>query len=187
MRITGGTWRGRTLADIGKGDPAAHLRPSSDRTRETVFNILQNAAWLDGITLEGARVLDIFAGTGALGLEAQSRGAAFVTFIETGKPALALLNTNVKTLGAKADIAEFDACAPPKATQSYNMVFMDPPYNQRLGERAIAAFIKAGWLLDGAIVIWEEETLPKAINTLTLLDRRKIGRATVSFYKYRAN
>ena len=84
MRIIGGTYRGLTLADLGAGDPAAHLRPTSDRVRESLFNLLAHGPYGDPPPPEGRRVLDLFAGTGALGLEALSRGAGFATFVESG-------------------------------------------------------------------------------------------------------
>ena len=97
MRIIGGAHRGRALAGLGKGDAVAHLRPTSDRVRESLFNVLAGA-YDDPVT--GARVLDVFAGTGALGLEALSRGAASVTFVESGRTALSLLRRNIALCGA---------------------------------------------------------------------------------------
>ena len=93
MRIVAGRFRGMALASVGKGDPAAHLRPTTDRVRESLFNILTSGRLGDAVS--GARVLDLFAGTGALGLEALSRGAAHVTFVETGRAALRLLEKNI--------------------------------------------------------------------------------------------
>jgi 16S rRNA (guanine966-N2)-methyltransferase len=100
MRIISGRARGLKLAEVGAGDPAAHLRPTSDRVREAIFNLLVNGGY--GNPLQGARVLDLFAGTGALGLEALSRGATHATFVENGKTALALLTRNIALMRAEA-------------------------------------------------------------------------------------
>lgn len=99
MRIVGGTFRGRRLAALGKGDAGAHLRPTSDRVRESLFSMLEGGRFGDPI--DGARVLDLFAGTGALGLEALSRGAAQVTFVDDGRVAQKLLAENIATLGLR--------------------------------------------------------------------------------------
>ncbi|MGB7263222.1 MAG: RsmD family RNA methyltransferase, partial [Albidovulum sp.] len=98
MRIIGGTRRGLKLTDVGAGDAAAHLRPTSDRVREAIFNLLMNGPY--GNPVEGARVLDLFAGTGALGLEALSRGAARVTFVDDGLASRALLRQNIERMQA---------------------------------------------------------------------------------------
>ena len=100
MRIIGGSRRGLKLADVGEGDAAAHLRPTSDRVREAIFNLLVNA---HGDPVTGARVLDLFAGTGALGLEALSRGASHATFVDDGPKALALLKSNIAKLRAEGE------------------------------------------------------------------------------------
>ena len=101
MRIVGGRWRGLGLASVGKGDAKAHLRPTSDRVREAIFNLLVNGGYGDPIV--GAVVLDLFAGTGALGLEALSRGAAQTTFVESGRPAQKLIAENVAKAKAQAE------------------------------------------------------------------------------------
>ncbi|RMH45461.1 MAG: 16S rRNA (guanine(966)-N(2))-methyltransferase RsmD, partial [Alphaproteobacteria bacterium] len=98
MRIIGGKWRGHRLASVGRGDPARHLRPTTDRVRESIFNLLTGGRLGDPVP--GANVLDVFAGTGALGLEALSRGAQHVTFIENGRAALSILRENIARLGA---------------------------------------------------------------------------------------
>ena len=184
MRIIGGALRGRKLAHVGKGDAAAHLRPTSDRVRESLFNILQSGY---GDRLDGARVLDVFAGTGALGLEALSRGAALVTFIEQGRPALKLLRENIRICGAGAEtsIIPRDARKPGTAAQTFDFIFLDPPYGKALGEQALGALINLGWIEDGAIVVWEEGgsiILPPALGRL---DERRYGDTVIGIFEVR--
>ncbi|MGB7271040.1 MAG: RsmD family RNA methyltransferase, partial [Albidovulum sp.] len=142
MRIIGGQRRGLKLADIGAGDQAAHLRPTSDRVRETIFNLLINGGY--GNPVAGAWVLDLFAGTGALGLEALSRGAAHATFVDDGAAAHALLRRNIDLMKA-ASISEVLRCNAarlgPNRGPGYGLVFLDPPYGKALGEAALAACV----------------------------------------------
>ena len=181
MRIIGGKWKGKTLADIGQGDASAHLRPSSDRTRETLFNILRPPKY----DLENARVLDLFAGTGALGLEALSRGAQSACFVENGETSLRLLAKNIQSLRANADVVRADATKGFSAQGApFDFVFLDPPYAKQLGERAVERLIANAQLEAGAYVIWEEEKPPLAPYELRLLDQRKIGRALLSIYRF---
>ena len=156
MRIIGGARRGLILADVGEGDPAAHLRPTSDRVREAIFNLLVNGA-LDN-PVPGARVLDLFAGTGALGLEALSRGAARVAFVDDGAKARALLRTNIEKMQAMGttDVWRRDATRlGPNRGAPYTLVFLDPPYGKALGEAALASAVQGGWLAPGATIVWE--------------------------------
>jgi 16S rRNA (guanine966-N2)-methyltransferase len=137
MRIIGGSRRGLKLAEVGEGDAAAHLRPTSDRVREAIFNLLINA---HGNPVSGARVLDLFAGTGALGLEALSRGAAQVTFVDDGAKALALIRANVAKMRAEAEahVIRQDATPlGPNPGSGHGLVFLDPPYGKGLGEQAL--------------------------------------------------
>ena len=152
MRIIGGNLRGLKLAEVGAGDPSAHLRPTTDRVRETMFNLLINSL---GVRLEGMRVLDLFAGTGALGLEALSRGAARVSFVDDGAAARALLRTNIEKARAmgSTDLWRRDATKlGVNRGPGYDLVFMDPPYGKALGEAAIQSALEGGWLTDGALV-----------------------------------
>jgi 16S rRNA (guanine966-N2)-methyltransferase len=157
LRIVAGRWRGKGLADLGKGDPAAHLRPTTDRVRESLFNLLLGGAYGDPVS--DARVLDLFAGTGALGLEALSRGAAHATFVEDGVKARALIRQNIdktRTGGVtklfRRDATRLGPCPGPP----FSLVFLDPPYGKGLGERALSAAEAGGWLAPGALVIWED-------------------------------
>src|SRR6516225_1577109 len=153
MRIVGGRLRGRTLV----GPKSAAIRPTSDRLRETVFNILAHR-YDDPVA--GARVLDLFAGTGALGLEAMSRGAAFTLFIDDGADARALIRQNVEALGLggttrifRRDATRLGAVHP---NEPFVLVFLDPPYRKGLAEKALASLRDGGWLARGALVIVEE-------------------------------
>ncbi|CTQ48921.1 16S rRNA (guanine(966)-N(2))-methyltransferase RsmD [Jannaschia donghaensis] len=176
MRIVGGDWRGRRLANVGKGDMAAHLRPTTDRVRESIFNLLVNGGHAD--TLDGTRVLDVFAGTGALGLEALSRGAATATFIEQGRKSLAILRENIALLDADARIHPRDARRPGPGTP-HDLVFLDPPYGQGLGEKAVVALRDHGWLAPDALIVWEEAA-PPVLTDLTQVDQRTYGDTTVT-------
>lgn len=176
MRIISGKWGGRKLVSVGAGDPKAQLRPTSDRVRESLFNTLVSA-YDDPIS--DAHVLDLFAGTGALGLEALSRGAASATFVESGKKALGLLRANLTTLGAEAAVIPRDATRRPKEGRAFSLVFLDPPYGRGLGEQALNAY--APFIAPGALVVWEESAPPEVPSFLTLLDTRRYGGTVVSF------
>lgn len=183
MRIIGGSRRGLKLAEVGEGDVAAHLRPTSDRVREAIFNLLINA---HGNPVSGARVLDLFAGTGALGLEALSRGAAEVTFVDDGAKALALLKSNIAKMKAEGEarILRQDATRlGPNAGPGFGLVFLDPPYGKGLGERALAAAARGGWLAPGAVVVWEEGTAPSVPEGFALADQRKYGDTIVTLVR----
>ena len=176
MRIIGGTLRGLKLAEIGAGDPAAHLRPTTDRVREAVFNLLMNRP--DGNPVAGARVLDLFAGTGAMGLEAVSRGAAHATFVDDGAAARALIAQNI----ARTRSASATALIRRDATRlgamkgaPFTLVFLDPPYGLGLGEAAIGAALEGGWIAPGATILWEDNRPPAWPAPLTLRDQRRYG------------
>lgn len=173
MRIIAGEFRGVALASVGKGDAGAHLRPTTDRVRESLFNVLVNHD-----VIEGARVLDLFAGTGALGLEALSRGAAQVTFVDDGRAAQRLIGQNVAKLrvGDRTDLLRRDARHLPGRTGApFNLVFMDPPYHKNMGALALAAAEKGGWLARNAFIIWEEAYPIDAPEGFLQVDHRKYG------------
>lgn len=181
MRIVGGRARGLKLAEVGAGDPKAHLRPTSDRVREAIFNLLINGGY--GNPLQGARVLDMFAGTGALGLEALSRGAAHASFVENGKAALTLLTRNIALMRAEGETAILrrDATSPgANPAAPFDLVFLDPPYGKAMGETALRAAMAGGWLAPAALIIWEEGAAPTLPEGVTLEDQRKYGDTLVT-------
>ena len=153
MRIVGGRLRGRALA----APKSQAIRPTADRLREALFNILTHAY---GDPIAGARVLDLFAGTGALGLEAISRGAAFALFVDDGAEARALLRQNVEALGVAAITRIFRRDAtklgPAHPLEPFSLVFLDPPYGKGLAEKALVSANDGGWLTDDAIIVVEE-------------------------------
>lgn len=179
MRIIGGAQRGRALAGLGKGDAAAHLRPTSDRVRESLFNVLAGGY---GVPASGARVLDMFAGTGALGLEALSRGAGSVTFLETGRTALSLLRKNIALCRAEADVrvVTADARRPgPCPDAQHDLVFLDPPYGKGLGEKALGVMLAKGWIAEAALIVWEESAEIAPPEGVRLIEVRKYGETRI--------
>ncbi len=152
MRIVAGEWRGRRLvAPAGEG-----TRPTAARLRQVLFDMLLHAPWSSNGLVAGAVVLDAFAGTGALGLEALSRGAAQTSFIERDRAALAALRANVASCRAEARcrVLPSDALAPPPGRPCF-LVFLDPPYGQALVPRALGALAAAGWLAPDALIVAE--------------------------------
>ena len=152
MRIIAGAWRGcRLVAPTGVA-----TRPTADRTRQALFDRLRHASWAGPATIEGAEVLDAFAGTGALGLEALSRGGARASFIENDRGALRALRANIAACGAgdRCTVLPTDACRPPPG-RLCGLVFLDPPYGQNLCEQAVAALTGAGWIGPDTLVLAE--------------------------------
>jgi 16S rRNA (guanine966-N2)-methyltransferase len=182
MRIVGGAQRGLALA--GPGGSAAKLRPTSDRVRESLFNLLAHGPYGDPV--EGARVLDLFAGTGALGLEALSRGAASAVFVDDGPVALELVRGNIARMrvGDRAQVLARDATRLGANTGvPFDLVFLDPPYGQGLGEVALAAAGAGEWLAPGALVVREERAGTPPPGGLTLLDTRRYGDTMIAILR----
>lgn len=182
MRIIAGDCRGVALSAVGKGDGGAHLRPTTDRVRESLFNVLTGGKYGDAVT--DARVLDLFAGTGALGLEALSRSAECAVFVDDGRKAQSLIEANIKICRAedRGVLKRMDATRlPANPDAPYDLVFLDPPYAKALGEKAIAAALSGNWLAPRALVVWEESAPITVPDALTLLDIRKYGETKINF------
>ena len=180
LRIIGGVWRGRSIAVAPDG-----VRPTSDRAREAVFNRLIHGFTDHGFRLQGARVADVFAGSGALGLEALSRGAARVTFLERDPAIAGLIRNNIAHLGAedRALVIGADATSPPRAAEPCDLVLLDPPYGEEVMTPALTGLARQGWLKPGALIVAETEGSAPAAEAegFTVLDRRDYGRAAMTF------
>ncbi|HEY3638179.1 MAG TPA: 16S rRNA (guanine(966)-N(2))-methyltransferase RsmD [Rhizomicrobium sp.] len=188
MRITGGQFRGRVLATPDD----ERVRPTADRVRQAVFNILAHNDFGIGFMLEGARVADLFAGTGAMGLEALSHRARYCLFVDSSADSRALIRDNVETLGFtgttkiwRRDATELGAMSP-GAGGPFDLVFLDPPYRQNLIAPALASLRDSAWLAPRALVVAEharDETIPQ-VEQFTLLDTRFYGETTVEFFAF---
>jgi 16S rRNA (guanine966-N2)-methyltransferase len=183
MRIVGGTLKGRSLA----APSGAATRPTSDRVREAIFNILAHG--IPGFSFENARVLDLFAGTGALGFEALSRGAKFCLFIDDSAEARGLIRRNADALGVigrckiwRRDAANLGRNQP---QPPYDLVFADPPYGKGLGEKALAELVDGGWIGEDSIVVLEESERSEVPRPpgLVEFDKRGYGDTAVRFYR----
>ncbi|RKF12873.1 16S rRNA (guanine(966)-N(2))-methyltransferase RsmD [Roseovarius spongiae] len=182
MRIIAGANRGRRLASVGKGDAAAALRPTGDRVRESLFNVLRS----HDLPSNETRVLDLFAGTGALGLEALSRGAAGAVFVENGRKALALLGQNIALCRAEgvARVLRRDARRIGRVEGApCGLVFLDPPYGRDLGEAALAAAMAGGWIAPGALIAWEEGAEITPPMGCEMLDERRYGETRITLLR----
>ena len=176
MRIIGGTWRGKKLADL-QGE---QTRPTSDRARESLFNLLDNHLRRTEKLWQDIVFVDVFAGTGAVGVEALSRGANQVFFFENNPLALKCLKSN--TQGIKNCVLMGDALKPAKS-QAVDIFFMDPPYAKGLWERALPTFVQNGWVGEDTLVVVETDKSEKAIipKGFAEIDRRSYGRNTFMF------
>ena len=184
MRVVGGRHRGRKLV----APPGEAVRPTSDRAREALFNILSHGDFAAaGLPFADENVLDAFAGTGAFGIEALSRGAARAAFIETDRAALGVLRRNLAALDEEdaADIIAGDATRPPRAPYAAALAFLDPPYRRGLGAPALAALAQMGWLAPRALAVVElaakEPFSPPA--GFAMLDERVYGAARLIFLR----
>jgi 16S rRNA (guanine966-N2)-methyltransferase len=185
LKIVGGKHRGRTIATPEGQD----TRPTSSRAREALFNILIHANWRDTDTQGGtsplvdARVLDAFAGSGALGLEALSRGAAHATFLDNNATAVQLIGENLRKLGetAAAKVVRGDATRPPSTQRGCDLAFLDPPYRSGLAASALTALADAGWLNAGAIATVELANSEDLITPagFEAIDERRYGAAKI--------
>jgi 16S rRNA (guanine966-N2)-methyltransferase len=185
MRIVAGRFRGRPLAT----PQHEGLRPTSDRVRESVFNILAHG--IDGFSVEGVRVIDLFAGTGALGLEALSRGASFCLFVDDSAEARALIRRNVEALGLTGETRIFrrdatDLGGAGARGGGYGLAFLDPPYGQGLADKALVSLAGGGWLAPGAMVVVEErgDVALEPAPGMVEIDRRSWGDTAAWFLRY---
>jgi len=185
MRIIAGRHRGRPL----RAPEGRAVRPTSDRAREALFDILAHGRFADRPIFQEARVLDAFAGTGAFGLEALSRGAAQASFIEKDRDVLAVLRGNIAALGEdkNATVLATDALRPPPAAAPVTLAFLDPPYREDLAAPALAALAAARWFAPDALVIVEVAARQKLVPPpgFTLLEERRYGAARLVFLRYR--
>ena len=183
MRIVGGRHKGRPLA----APAGRNTRPTSDRAREAMFNVLEHG--VPGHGLADAHVIDVFAGTGALGLEALSRGARHATFVETNRGALKTLAANIETLGeqARATVLSIKATnLPPSQSGPASYVFLDAPYEKGLSAPALETLKDTGWLAPGAVILVEiaaRETLPLP-EGFQMEKEKNYGAARVVFLTY---
>ena len=181
LKIVGGKHRGRSIAT----PEGMTTRPTSNRARESLFNIVMHANWVgDGTSpLVGCRVLDAFAGSGALGIEALSRGAAHATFLDNDATAIRLIGENLRKLGetGNAKVIRADATHPPPSREACDLVFLDPPYRSGQAAPALLALAEAGWLKPGAIATVElagtEDMLPPP--GFATIDERRYGLAKI--------
>lgn len=184
MRIVGGAHRGRVIA----APPGDVIRPTGDRVRESLFNILAHHDFGE-FDLEGARVLDLFAGTGALGLEAISRGASFTLFVDDSADARAAIRENVETLGltGNAKLYKRDATKlgprPGSVGPHFSLLFVDPPYRKGLAELALVSARDGGWLAPHALCVVEESVEANFVTPSGFdeIDRRKYGLTEIIF------
>jgi len=181
VRIVGGRFRGRPL----RTPSATATRPTSDRLRETLFDVLAHRY---GDPVSGARVIDLFAGTGALGLEALSRGAAHALFVEDGAEARALIRDNVEALGVAGLCRIFRRDATKLgdvAAAPFDLAFLDPPYGQALGEAALGALRDGDWLAPGALCVLEEAAASPIVPPagFALVERRESGGTQLLFLR----
>ncbi len=186
MRITAGRFGGRAVA----GPRNERVGPTSDKVRQAIFNVLQHKDFGFPFSLEGARVVDLFAGTGALGLEALSRGAKYALFIDDAAESRALIRENVEAFGltGASKIWRRDASALGQldTLSPFHLAFLDPPYRQALIPRALSGLKDGGWLTRPALAVaeaTEDEDIPST-DGFTLIDERIYGDTKVQFLKF---
>lgn len=182
LRLVAGRHRGRRLA----APEGLTTRPTAERVRQAMFDMLWHAPWAGRAAVEDQRVLDAFAGTGALGLEALSRGAAHATFLESDRAALATLRRNIGTLGeaARTRVIAGDATRPPRAEAPCTLLLLDPPYGQSFVPRALAALREAGWIAPEALIAAEfSRDDPPTVPGFEELAAREHGAARLVFLR----
>lgn len=186
MRIVSGDFRGKTLI----APQGAHTRPTSDRARQAIFNILEHAPWSEGV--RERRVVDLFAGSGALGFEALSRGASFCLFVETDEAARGAIRENIDAMGlfGRTRLHRRDATSlgvrPGADGPAFDLAFLDPPYAKGLGEIALAKLAEGGWLAPDALIVFERgsDEAEFEVAGFQKLDARDYGAARVHFLRW---
>lgn len=185
MRIVAGRFRGKQLISPKSDD----IRPTSDRVRESLFNILASRF---GPGFEGLRVLDLFAGTGALGLEALSRGVGFAAFVDTGIEARGIIRQHIESfgLGGQTKLLKRDATAlgPMEKFKPFDLVFLDPPYEKQLGDTALENALEHGWCAPGATIVLEERkgVVPNLPDSVQVEDQRDYGDTSIHILRFQA-
>ena len=183
MRIISGINKGRNLIDLGKGNPSASLRPTSDRVRESIFNVINGGKF--GNKIENCYILDLFAGTGALGLEALSRGAKSVVFVDNGAQAIQFLKQNISICGVqnKTEIIKTDATKklPKLSNRSFDTIFVDPPYGKGFGEQSLKILYECRLLNEETLIVLEEGQQINAIENFYISDCRRYGSSYAHF------
>ena len=182
MRVIAGKFRGLRLKSIGSTPTNKSLRPTTDRVRENLFNILAGGKY--GNILDGARVLDMFSGTGILGIEAISRGASHATLFEKCASTFKLIQDNIKLTNTvneinviNTNVMHLEQCK----TEPFNLVFIDPPYQKNFGKPALERALEFGWLSVGALIVWEESASPEVPKEFEWLDEKKYGKTILTF------
>jgi 16S rRNA (guanine966-N2)-methyltransferase len=182
VRVIAGKFRGLRLKSIGSTPTNKSLRPTTDRVRENLFNILAGGKY--GNILDGARVLDMFSGTGILGIEAISRGASHATLIEKCASTFKLIQDNIKLTNTvneintiNTNVMHLEQCK----TEPFNLIFIDPPYQKKFGEPALERALKFGWLSVGALIVWEESVSPEVPKEFQWVDEKKYGKTILTF------
>jgi 16S rRNA (guanine966-N2)-methyltransferase len=175
MRVISGRWRGRAL----KAPEGESTRPTSDRAREAVFSMLTSRLG----SFEGLDVLDVFAGTGALGIEALSRGAGRACFLDNDAAAVRAIKTNLKTMGADGDVRQAPVLAVGRAPRPHHVVFLDPPYGEGLAGPALTHLAAQGWIAPAALISVETAAKDPLDCDWELLVERKFGKALVRLFR----
>ena len=182
MRIISGKLRGIQLNPIKKGGLNTHLRPTTDRIRENIFNVILGGRF--GDRLQKKRILDLFAGTGIFGIEAISRGAEKATLIEKDPEVLKLIQSNIKITNTaeqitviKSDATTLGICN----TNPFDLIFIDAPYKKNLGKLALEQALAQGWLSQSALVVWEDSVVPEIPNEFIHLEEKRYGNTILTF------
>ena len=185
MRVVGGKWKSRKINGLFKVSHNHVIRPTTDRVKENIFNILENLGI--GNSISGARVLDVFCGTGAMGIESISRGASFCHFIDKSVISRQITLDNVRSLSCEKEtqfilknILEIGTCEHGKA----DLIFLDPPYQNQIAEESIQKLLKFGWIDENTLIILEKGKNEIFKSKINLIDKRIYGNTEILFLKF---